>query len=78
MKRKLYLVGVVFISLLAFSCSTDDLEDSNSGGKIVRTSDKGFINESNEKIIDSSTVVKPSDAEIDSDGEPSNPKPPRK
>lgn len=82
MKRKLYIVGVVFISLLAFSCSNDDFEDSNEGGNVVRTSDKELINELNEKNIDSSTVAKPVDTNVDasadSDGEPSNPKPPRK
>jgi len=91
MKRKLYIVGVVFISLLAFSCSNDDFEDSNEGSNVVRTSgkelinelnEKELINELNEKNIDSSTVAKPvdtnADASADSDGEPSNPKPPRK
>ena len=83
MKRKLYIVGVIFISLVTFSCSNDDLENLESENNIVKRSEKVLLNELNEQAIDSTTVIAPGgnkseQSTTDSDGEPSNPKPPRK
>lgn len=77
MKSKLYIAGLVSISLLTFSCSNDDdfemSEVKNNNFKM--TPQVGLKNEQKEKIIDSTTVIF-SEANAN-EGDPSNPKPPR-
>ncbi|TRX33007.1 hypothetical protein FNW52_16265 [Flavobacterium sp. ZT3R18] len=78
MKSKLYITGLVSISLLTYSCSNDDgyeiPEIENNNFKI--TPKAGLKNELNEKTIDSSTVIFNIKASA-MEGDPSNPKPPR-
>ncbi len=78
MKSKLYIAALVSISLLTYSCSNDDEfeipEVENNNFKI--TPEIGLKNEFKEKIIDSTTV---NFSEVNPiDGDPSNPKPPRR
>ena len=78
MKSKLYIAGLVSISLLTYSCSNDDgyemPEVKNNNFKI--TPQAGLKNELKEKTIDSTTVIFNIEANA-IEGDPSNPKPPR-
>ncbi|MDI5888453.1 hypothetical protein [Flavobacterium yafengii] len=78
MKSKLYIAGLVSISLITYSCSNDDVyeipEVKNNNFQI--TPQAVFKNGLNEKTIDSTTVIF-SMEESAVEGDPSNPKPPR-
>jgi len=75
MKSRLYIAGIVFTSLLSYSCSNDDEfanpEANNNNFKI--TSDVSLKNEL-KKTIDSTVIF---NAVSTVNGDPSNPKPPR-
>nr|WP_198999914.1 hypothetical protein [Flavobacterium sp. ASV13] len=74
MKSKLYFLGLIFISLSIFSCSTDDYENTEVQNDNLKLVLKGKLKEDlNTKKADSTLIMS-----TDSDGEPSNPKPPRK
>ncbi|TDE03740.1 hypothetical protein [Flavobacterium hiemivividum] len=75
MKSKLYIVGLVSISLLTYSCSNDDgYEVKSNDLKITPQAD--LKNELNEKTIDSATTIFNVE-ESAVEGDPSNPKPPK-
>ena len=78
MKSKLYIAGLISISLLTYSCSNDDgygvPEVKSNNFKITPQAD--LKNELNEKTIDSTTVI--FNMEVSAmEGDPSNPVPPR-
>lgn len=78
MKSKLYIAGLVSISLLTYSCSNDDgyeiPEVKNNNFKI--TPQSGLKNEFKKTTIDSTTVIF-SIEENAIEGDPSIPKPPK-
>lgn len=78
MKNKLYIVGFVSFSLLAYSCSNDDSyevpEVKSRNIKISPQAD--FKNELNKKRNDSTTVILNIEI-MRVNGDPSNPIPPR-
>jgi hypothetical protein len=77
MKSKLHIIGLISLSLLIFSCSNDEYEDTaveNNNLKLVR---KAEIKDNlNAKITDSTSVIN-NEQPGSTQGEPSNPKPPR-
>ncbi|WP_426094733.1 hypothetical protein [Flavobacterium sp. DSR2-3-3] len=78
MKSKLYIAGLVSISLLTYSCSNDNdfemPEVKNNNFKI--TPQAGLKNELKEKTIDSTKVI--FSIEVNTiEGDPSIPKPPK-
>lgn len=75
MKSRFYITGLIFISLLFYSCSNDDEFIIPEATKIRITSDINLKNELKEKAIDSTTVIVNSVKNFP--GDPSNPKPPR-
>lgn len=92
MKNKLFIAGLVFISLLTYSCSNDDEfgmpEGKNNNFKI--TPEVNLKNELVQKRIDSTTIIFREGDAVEGDpiegngpklnaahGDPSNPKPPR-
>jgi hypothetical protein len=79
MKNKLYIAGLVLISLLTYSCSNDEDGYGDQGIKantLKSVPQSVLINELNAKPIDSTNVN--SAMEIpDPEGDPSNPIPPR-
>jgi hypothetical protein len=74
MKSKLYIVGLIFVSLLTYSCSYDYEvpEIKNDNFKIIPQA--RLKNELKEKIIDSTNVIF-NNEENAIEGDPSNPKP---
>ena len=74
MKRKLFILGL--ISFLTYSCSTDEGEILQKEKSVTKINSKyDVINLTNEMTIDSTKI---SSLEVDiTDGEPSNPIPPR-
>lgn len=74
MKRKLFILGL--ISFLTYSCSTDEGEILQEEKSVIKINNKyDVINLTNEMTIDSTKI---SSLEVDiTDGEPSNPIPPR-
>lgn len=74
MKRKLFILGL--ISFLTYSCSTDEGEILQEEKSVIKINSKyDVINLTNEMTIDSTKI---SSLEVDiTDGEPSNPIPPR-
>jgi cell division protein FtsL len=79
MKSKLCIVGLVFASLLIYSCSNDDSYEVQD----VKSINTRIHHQSNmknllkEKVIDSTAVINKID-KTNTKGEPSNPIPPRK
>ncbi|KFF11191.1 hypothetical protein [Flavobacterium hydatis] len=79
MKSKLYITGLVLLSVLTYSCSNDDVyETSEVKNENFKTPlQAGSKDELKKRIIDSTAVffiVK----EDPREGDPSNPKPPRR
>lgn len=86
MKIRLCIIGFIFISFFFFSCTTETIDDQigNSGSALKNASylklEENVSNaaEENTQINDSiqkNSVVKQA---ADQDGDPSNPRPPRK
>jgi hypothetical protein len=78
MKSKLYIIGLISISLLTYSCSNDDSfpipEVENNNFKLRPQSN--LKNDLKEQTIDSTAIIL--NIEINTDeGDPSNPKPPK-
>jgi hypothetical protein len=76
MKSKLYLTGLIIISLMVFSCSNDDYENSevqNGNSKLI--SKEVLKSNLNEEVLDSTSIM--GSKIIETDGEPINPKPRR-
>lgn len=79
MKSKLYITGLVLLSVLTYSCSNDDAYEASD----VKTENfeivpqKELKDELKEKKIDS-TVTFSIIKEDPREGDPSNPKPPRR
>lgn len=77
--KKLYVAGLVSISLLTFSCSNDEdsIEVQEVKARDFKTTPQSVLkSDFTAKANDSTTVRLSSDA-IDTDGDPSNPIPPR-
>lgn len=77
MRSKLYITGLIIISLLVFSCSNDDYENpkvENNNSKLI--SKEVLKGDLNKKVIDS-TSIRTSEV-TEAEGEPINPKPPRR
>lgn len=78
MKIKLHIAGLVFISLLTYSCSNDDgyeiPEVKNNNFQIIPQA--GLKNELKEKAIDSTSVIINTEV-YSAEGDPINPIPPR-
>ena len=80
--KKLYIVGIISVSLLTYSCSNDEESYEVQG---VKTRDLKNVPQSvlqgelNTKTIDSTTIYAPTgtDGGTSPDGDPSNPRPPR-
>lgn len=74
--KKLYVAGLVSISLLTFSCSNDeesvDVQEVKSGN--FKTTPQSVLESNFTARTSDSTIVKLS---TDADGDPINPKPPR-
>jgi len=79
MKNKLYVAGLVLISVLTYSCSNDEDSYEVQGIKAneIKSAPQSILkSELTVKIIDSTAVRL--NMEISSpDGDPSNPRPPR-
>ncbi|MNS83078.1 hypothetical protein D3C72_1168500 [compost metagenome] len=77
--KKLYVAGLVSISLLTFSCSND--EESVGVQKVkasgFKTTPQSVLESDFTAKASDSTTVKLSTDVIDADGDPINPKPPR-
>lgn len=73
MKNKLQILGLLSLALLTFSCSNDDYEiqdDKNSNLKVIsKDSLQGDLDEITTDLIEKHEYT---------DGEPNNPKPPRR
>lgn len=80
--KKLYIVGIISVSLLTYSCSNDEESYEVQG---VKTRNLNNVPQSvlqgdlNAKTIDSTTIYAPTGADgmASPDGDPSNPRPPR-
>jgi hypothetical protein len=87
MKNKLFIAGLVFISLLTYSCSNDDEFGMPEGKKNIFKikPEVNLKNELVQKRIDSTTIIFHEGDPIEGngtklnavEGDPSNPKPPR-
>ncbi|MFV8346463.1 hypothetical protein [Flavobacterium sp. ZB4P13] len=79
--KKLYVAGLVSISLLTYSCSNDEesFEVQEVKAKDFKTTPQSVLKINfPTKIIDSTTVKLGTDAvDLEVDGDPSNPIPPR-
>jgi hypothetical protein len=86
MKSKLFISGLlIFISLLTFSCTNDDDEIQNVNDKELKIEQKNSLKNLNDKInmntVQDSVVkipIQEGNITSDSNGDPSNPRPPRK
>lgn len=79
MKSKLYLPGLIIISIMIVSCSDDDYENhkvQNDNLKAIPI--EALKSDLNEKEIDSVSIRASEIIAADGDGEPINPKPPRR
>ena len=86
MKSNLFISGLlIFISCLTFSCTNDDYETQpNNHGKL-KIAPKHVLNTYNEEVnvgsVPDSIVpnsIEESNSQTYTDGDPSNPRPPRK
>ncbi|QSB29024.1 hypothetical protein [Flavobacterium sp. CLA17] len=80
MKTRLCIASFILLSFSIFSCSTDDIDEQTETQTLKITSEKEVKNylhkDINVKAIDSTTII--SDANNTAEGDPSNPRPPRK
>ena len=74
MKRKLFILG--FISFLTYSCSTDESEIQQKKNSVEKINNQ-FQTKKLEKEIIIDSITNPNLDLYFSDGEPSNPIPPR-
>ena len=78
--KKLYMAGIISVSLLTYSCSNDEESYEVQG---VKTKDLKIAPQSSLKselnVIDSTAINGPMGAEgmTSPEGDPSNPRPPR-
>ncbi|MCL9807481.1 hypothetical protein NAT51_18285 [Flavobacterium amniphilum] len=78
MKSKLHVAGLVFVSLLFFSCSDDyDFDSVERKSNNVKFSHQTGENDDLKGIAKDSTSVIINEKDNADDGDPSNPKPPR-
>ncbi|PAM96249.1 hypothetical protein B4N84_02175 [Flavobacterium sp. IR1] len=76
MKSKLYILGLVFISLLMFSCSADELENQEVKGVKFEKRNEIATQRPDSTIVGSQPL--PDNGQENVYGDPSNPKPPRR
>lgn len=81
MKTKLSIAALILLSLSIFSCSTDDIDEQTETKNVKVTSEKkevkNYLNKNiNKKVIDSTATIY--EVNVATEGDPSNPKPPRK
>ncbi|MRX41230.1 hypothetical protein GJU43_18235 [Flavobacterium sp. LC2016-23] len=80
MKNRLCIASFILLSFSIFSCSTDDMDEQTEAKTLKITSEKDVKNylhkDINVKAIDSTGIIL--DANSTAEGDPSNPKPPRK
>ncbi|MNX45881.1 hypothetical protein D3C86_764060 [compost metagenome] len=77
--KKLYVAGLVSISLLTFSCSNDEesVGVQEVKARDFKTTPQSVLESDFTAKASDSTTVKLSTDVIETDGDPSNPKPPR-
>ncbi|MEP6929702.1 MAG: hypothetical protein ABI850_06805 [Flavobacterium sp.] len=85
MKSKLFISGVLIsISCLTFSCTNDDYETQPNNHGELKIAPKYLLNNNEEANIGSvqdsivQNVIHESNIQTNTDGDPSNPRPPRK
>ncbi|RUT72213.1 hypothetical protein D0817_00930 [Flavobacterium cupreum] len=80
MKTKLSIAALILLSFSIFSCSTDDIDAQTETKNVKMTSEKEVKNylqkNVNDKVIDSTAIIL--EVNVATEGDPSNPKPPRK
>ncbi|MBO9583595.1 MAG: hypothetical protein J7574_05495 [Flavobacterium sp.] len=84
MKIRIYSIVFIFLSFFFASCTSDSIDDQveTSGGSLKTVPNIKEKERVNEEVIvkasDSIYEISALDSGIDPDGDPSNPRPPRK